>query len=685
MNKKFSVWTLLILCLCVMSVSKCSCSRSEGTPQTVIDMGEPVLVTTQSIGASGGNITVADAASPLNGLTIAFPAGAVASSTEIKVSYADINESGSTLPSETHVVSKMLILESSSETNFNKPVTVTFPYDTTLTTYNEFVNAYEYLSEGKPKALYTRGPETRIEVAAITARNTATAKVSFMVRHFSNYLILEWAKKVADVMSTSADFNVDTGFSPSNDGWFIANYGSILNPGGNCIGMSSFAKWFFTWKGVLSDSDGLYNKYRQGDPDKWEDDVCAIEIASRMQTGEIAIWKTSSAEMSKLGFSSLEVAKSFVQAMRDTGQPQIMYVQQAYADGTFGGAHAILARAYSNGVFKIYDPNFPGNEDRKVTYTYNGNWGIYNSGTSASDTRFNYNQFGIIGSSLFHGFDDAENIYNNANMEPCFGDKSLFPTITVTAPTDTNGDGKLDVASTNEVGTTLEGTITGGSATPTHTIIYVNGTKYDVALPAGGAFSQKVPLYCAETASTDETMNLENKDNVVEFLVTDTDAYSNYAGYAKYIVSCTGPTPLATVTLTWDTPLDIDLHVTAPDATEIFYSNPDPGVTYPYLDFDDTTGTGPEHIFFDSVDPITTGNYAVSVKYYSAHGADPAPAVGYTITIEKGFMLDGVPMYDEPEYYTGTLTTVGETQAVHTFLYPDSTALKTLLEGQQGI
>jgi len=654
-------------------------------------MGAPVLVKTQTVGATGGVVTIADATSPLNGLTITFPVGAVTSNTEIKVSYADINSGGSTLPAETNAVSKMLILESDATKEFNKPVTITLPYDKTLATYNEFVNAYEYVAKEISEGLYKRGKESRIEVATITNRNTAGGTMSFMVRHFSNYFVLEWAKKVADIMATSADFNTDTGFSVTNDGWYIANYGSILNPGGNCIGMSSYAKWFFTWKGLLSDTGGLYNKYRQGDPDKWQDDTCAIEAASRMQTGEIAIWQQSRNEMHAVGLmSSLEVAKSFVQAMNDTGQPQIMFVEQAYDDGTYGGAHAILVRAYSNGVFRLYDPNFPGNENRKVAYTYNGNWSIYNSGTSAANTRFNYNQFGIVGSSLFHGFDDAQNIYNMANMDPCFGDQSLLPKVTLTAPTDTNADGKLDVASTNEVGTTLEGTITGGAKQPTHTIIYVNETKYDVDLDASGAFSQNVPLYCAETLATDATLNLDSIDNVVEFLVTEDNAWQNYAGYAKYIIACTGPTPLAKVTLTWDTPLDIDLHVLTPGAgsQDVYYGKKDPGVTYPYLDFDDTQGMGPEHIFFDSSRAITPGNYAVSVTYFSAHGADPVPAVNYTVVVELGFMIDGVPIYDEPKYFYGTLThdSPKENQPVTTFWYPLSTSAgfdKTLTEGHQ--
>ena len=498
MKRKSFVWTLMILCFCIVSISRCGCSSSSGTPQTVIATGDTVAVTSKTIPTTGGVITVTDASSPLNGLTIAFPANAVVASTKVDVGYADIDAGGSSLPADTNAVSKMLVLTSDATQEFNKPVTITMPYDTSLATVNEFVNPYEYVAiPSSTIGIYKKAGESRIEVASITGRNTTAGTVTFMTRHFSKYLILEWAKKVADIMSTSADFNIDTGFSPAKDGWFIPNYGSILEPEGNCIGMSSYAKWFFTWKGVLSDSDGLYDKYRQGDKDNWEDDVCAMQLASRAQTGELAIWKQSDAEMTAAGgWSSKQVAQSVVQAIHDTGQPQIIYLLQVYADGTNGGPHAVLARAYSNGVFKFYDPNFKGADDRQVTYTYGGNWGRYKSGsTSKNDSRYSYNVFGLVGSSLFHNFTDLENLYNMANTDPCFSGTDLFPTITLTSPTDTNGDGKLDVTSTTEIGTTLEGTITGGAKQPTHTVIHVNGTKYDVNLDkTTGAFSQKVPL-----------------------------------------------------------------------------------------------------------------------------------------------------------------------------------------------
>ncbi|MEI7892780.1 MAG: hypothetical protein WCI05_06795 [Myxococcales bacterium] len=675
----------ILLCIGALLASvDCTIKNADtpdsGLPADAVVVTKPtVSVKTESVDSTGKVVTVADPASPLNGLTITFPQGAVASPVDISIGYADIDLANSKFPSETAPVTKLLVLKATPPVEFSRPVIVKIPYDASLVKIGDFINVYEYVNA-------TVGGTSASKLEAATPAPSVPGSLSFAVRHFSGFLGLEWARRAVDILQTSADFNVDTGFSATKDGWFIANRGSILNPGGDCIGMSSFAKWFFTWKGLLSDTKGLYDKYRLGDPNRWQDDSCAIEAASRMQLGESAIWTRSAADMNVLGKNSLDTAKAIVQAMRDTGQPQILYVTQKYADGTSGGAHAILATGYRNGVFTLYDPNVPGTS-RSVNYTYGASWGIYASGTSATSSRFQYNMFGLIGPSLFHGFDDAANIYTLAERTPCFKDVSLFPTVNLTAPTDTNADGKYEVESTTQVGTTLKGTITGGSKQPTHAVLYVNATKFDLVLGAGGSFTQKVPLFCATTASTANTINLENKDNIVEFLVTEANEWENYAGYARYIVSCTGPTPLAKVTLTWSTPLDIDLHAGTPDGQDVGYR----GINYqrqsvqtaPYLDYDDIPGTGPEHLFFDSTLPIQEGTYSVRVNYFSKGSNTTAPTVGYTVKVELGFLLDGVPKYETPQYFSGTLSSVGETQSVTSFAYPLAAQDKVLSPGAQ--
>lgn len=69
-------------------------------------------------------------------------------------------------------------------------------------------------------------------------------------------------------------------------------------------------------------------------------------------------------------------------------------------------------------------------------------------------------------------------------------------------------------------------------------------------------------------------------------------------------------------TLTWDRPGDVDLHVVTPAGAEIFYgARTQSGGT---LDRDDTTGTGPENVFWAATPPA--GTYLVCVVPFSISG-----------------------------------------------------------------
>jgi len=69
------------------------------------------------------------------------------------------------------------------------------------------------------------------------------------------------------------------------------------------------------------------------------------------------------------------------------------------------------------------------------------------------------------------------------------------------------------------------------------------------------------------------------------------------------------------VTLTWNTPGDLDLHVWDPNQNHSYYSNKN--ISTGYLTIDDTTNTGPEDFFCTA--PIN-GRFQVGVNYYSGSG-----------------------------------------------------------------
>ncbi|MET0049900.1 MAG: hypothetical protein ABW095_02335, partial [Candidatus Thiodiazotropha sp.] len=73
--------------------------------------------------------------------------------------------------------------------------------------------------------------------------------------------------------------------------------------------------------------------------------------------------------------------------------------------------------------------------------------------------------------------------------------------------------------------------------------------------------------------------------------------------------------------LTWGSEPDVDLHVTEPNGTHVYYSNLQ-GISG-YLDLDDTTSYGPEH-YYVSCETLETGTYNVGVNYYRGEGAETA-------------------------------------------------------------
>lgn len=88
------------------------------------------------------------------------------------------------------------------------------------------------------------------------------------------------------------------------------------------------------------------------------------------------------------------------------------------------------------------------------------------------------------------------------------------------------------------------------------------------------------------------------------------------------------PTPVAqaedgaiTVTLTWNSSTDVDLHVFEPNGTHVYYRHQNGSSGE--LDIDDTSGHGPEH-FFVQCSRLLAGTYLVGVNYYSGSVTETA-------------------------------------------------------------
>jgi hypothetical protein len=159
-------------------------------------------------------------------------------------------------------------------------------------------------------------------------------------------------------------------------------------------------------------------------------------------------------------------------------------------------------------------------------------------------------------------------------------------------------------------------------------VIYKNGEFY--------------PVMEADPGETYEyTIDLQSGGNTIRILVIgnfSTDAVINeaniFAASDVFTITSISEELAIRIVLTWETEGDVDLHLIAPGGSYFLQNdcyfgnrNPDWGVEEftldnPMLDFDNTSGYGPETIVLPQ--PID-GLYAVVVHYYSAWSVDVTP------------------------------------------------------------
>ncbi|NLE03647.1 MAG: hypothetical protein GX638_02445, partial [Crenarchaeota archaeon] len=555
--------------------------------RVTITKGQTTQVTTQTIGSTGGAIQV-DSAGPMKGLKIDVPQAASNEAIQFQVTYADVTNING-LPQGASVKSKLITVSTSGSSDWNKykifdkQIEVTFPYDSSAVS-----------DESKLIRFYWYDESTgALDAAGFFSEDKSAKTITFLTSAFSSFIAIEIDMLIADLDNT--DYSVDTGFRPATEGWFIPNYGSYLESGGNCLGMTSYAKWYYSY-GKEQAGVGLYQNYRQGNLTEWRDDATAIQLATRCQSGNSGIWGSLTTEERDWAKSNArEVALSWIHGMLVTGEPQLVGLKTRYNNGTWAsGGHAVLTYEYSLGAFEIYDPNFPGStigdSMREIPFTYSSGFSqTYVSGLTRSDSLV-FNIFYHAGSKMSATPDAYQGLYDSAEKD--FSDNSIFPTVTLTditttptgtTPVDTDGDGIRDTPESTAI---ISGTITGGQQAISSTLIFVSNQKYITSV-TDGAFSQEVPLY--------------NGENDLVILATDKNTFTNWAGYLRDSIKCNASISSLTVTLTWDQGnSDVDLHVLEPDPSgrHIFYNNK--GASYdnsPYLDLDNTHGYGPEHYY----------------------------------------------------------------------------------------
>ncbi|MEQ1700004.1 MAG: hypothetical protein ABMA25_07840, partial [Ilumatobacteraceae bacterium] len=309
-------------------------------------LGDFELDTTATIGAAGGDVTVADGA--LAGLRLEVPAAAVAVETTVVVEHAAITSH--TWGSAVHPVTPAIRVTVGDGAHTSAAMTVTVPLDLSdgQVALGLFVQEDGAL-EGMPLA---SGDSTRLTLAT---------------QHFS-----EWFVSAFD--PSSLPDQIMTGFTPGRDNWQFTNYGSWLRPGGICAGMSVSSMWYYDE--IFQELDGvappLYNwfDYPHGTVTKsfTDDDAHAIRFASMVQAD--GHWGSG---LVNNAYASQSTAWDFYRDARDaasatwqyqafrysmflSGQPQLMLLSKEPRQG----GHAVVAYGVTDGSISIGRTTGPG-------------------------------------------------------------------------------------------------------------------------------------------------------------------------------------------------------------------------------------------------------------------------------------------------------------------------------------
>jgi uncharacterized protein YfaP (DUF2135 family) len=652
-----------------------------------------VALTSSTVGASGGTISASDASGPLRGFSVAVPSGATDENVTFSVRYADIT-GVSGLPDKSRVVGKVITIEATGSEVWNRqrlfkvPVQVTIPH-APPDQPDDILN------------LYSLEPDGTLEPTGFERQDEAAHTVTFVTRTFASVSYdpsggapLRAARPGSREATTPAAAEsrfaryiqvfkdnslrdpgqvLTTDFSPDKDGWYIPNAGSYVTSYGNCLGMTSFAKWYFK-QGF---SPRLLANYH--DPEntvRWVDDATAIELATRIQVGMNRAFDAYGDYELDAQRSASRVLAATLGALYDTKAPVLLLLEKYVRDDkgrlqSVDTPHTVLAYQAEIGVddiiLRVYDPNYPKSREHSIRFVRGQGFDAYQGYNTFKMTYF---AVGISGRQMMA-------LKREADLG--FKDDSWFPKVTITSIVGkNNGETVYDRASgvvqegvtrsgehkfvTNDRVVVIRGTVLGAKAqdpcclVDTGVLAY-NNKPYRFDIDNGpntgdGSFRVEVPLIQGERSFS---------------VIAAQEDFEEWAAFARDVIESPWNAAVE-VSLGWETPdVDLDLYVKEPDqpppgtkkGDTVFWLDPrGPDARLPFLDIDMTRGPGHEH--YRAEDGSTTrysdgtnatdlyGTYTARVHYYADHGGS-LPTQNATFTLGWRYMVLCLDPCSDPE------------------------------------
>lgn len=412
--------------------------EDEITTDGNIKTGTTINVTTQTIGTTGGTISVNKPGDPLNGFELTVQQNSFTTPQNLKVSYAPITSHKFDPDFKTAAP----LIKISSATDFaSKNITFKVPLKLSdgeiamAFLYDEATGSLEGLPIEDLTQNYIQFSTRRLSSgASILKKTTKTAEEN------SNIIVLSILESKLEGKTVLA-----TGFEPGVSDWEFVNRGSYIAPGGHCAGQAITAMWFYTEK-TSKGLGNLFHKYdkicNKDNPGfVWEDNGKGYRFASVVQTDlNFGIDKIQE----KYEFQEKDPRFtwwSFIMAIVLTKEPQYLVL---YNKGR-ATAHAVIVYKIGLAERKLYiaDPNFPANRD-PVTGVLNVRSATYNSTAKKIEPYVtkvrvglpdeSYNNFAFFGKYIFIDKSKIESRWTEFESGTIGNDK--FPSYSIINTTD---------------------------------------------------------------------------------------------------------------------------------------------------------------------------------------------------------------------------------------------------------
>jgi hypothetical protein len=322
----------------------------------VVSTGSPVEIGTISVPTAGGDLVIDKTGHPLYGLKLSVPANAYSNPLDFKLSYAPV--SGFTFANASPL-SPVVRIENGGK-SAAKLMTLTIPFTPKpgLTPLGCIFN------------------EKTGTLDALPTLSVAGNTITLATWHFSSTLVV-------GINITLLTGTIDSGFRPRLDDWEFPNWGSYIAPGGHCTGQSMTAMWYYLTKpdGVSATLWGRYdnNAKAPATPFVWQDDTSAYRFASLVWSE--MDWAGKLREMGQQAATNKNDEVTwflFASSMKITGEPQMVEVW----DTVNGGGHALVVYQVTPDALWVADPNYPGDNTRKIEYK-NNRFSPYSSAETA--------------------------------------------------------------------------------------------------------------------------------------------------------------------------------------------------------------------------------------------------------------------------------------------------------------